>query len=100
MNGLPAIELRIRNPAEKPGGEIMFYFHQRKPDGTWEVKRQNMLPLLNVNANARTISFEVTHHKVHGGSELGPNAKFRVDLVGPQELRLFKIESGSEGAPV
>ncbi len=35
--------------------------------------------------------FEVRHHKSHDSPELGPNAKFRMDLTGANEAILYKL---------
>lgn len=96
MNGLPGIELRIQYPSGKPTGEIVFYFQERKPDGPWAVKSEYVTPLLNIKAEGKTMTFEVTHHKSHGSSELGPNVQFRVERISGQELRLFKVDPGTE----
>ena len=98
-NGLPAIQLRIHESAGQPAGDIVFYFQQRQPNGPWAVKSEHTTPLLKVNVEGETMTFEVTHHKSHGSSELGPNAKFRVDRISDRELRLFKVDSGSEPGP-
>jgi hypothetical protein len=90
INDLPAIELSINKLGGKTGGEIVFYFQQRGANGKWQVKGGTPQPLLNIQSTAKTLSFEVTHHKFHGSRELGPNVKFRVDYVSDQELRLFK----------
>jgi hypothetical protein len=95
-NGLPAIELRIQDSAGRPTGEIVFYFQERKSDGPWTVKSDHAVPMLNVKTEGKSMTFEVTHHKSHGSSELGPNVKFRVRWISAQELRLFKIDAGTE----
>jgi len=99
MNDLPAIELTIKDSAGKANGEIIFFFQQRGTDGKWAVKGGTPQPLLNVQAEAKTLSFEVTHHKSHGSSEFGPNVKFRVDFINDEELRLFKIEKDAVPGP-
>lgn len=40
-----------------------------------------------------TLTFEVQHHKCHGCAELGPNVTFRMELTGPNEARLWKLET-------
>jgi hypothetical protein len=99
VNDLPAIELKINDVGGKVGGEIIFFFQQRGTDGNWQVKGGTPQPILNVNASAKTLSFEVTHHKFHGSSEFGPNVKFRVDLRNEEELRLFKVEKDAAPSP-
>jgi hypothetical protein len=98
-NDLPGIELTIRDSVGKPEGEITFIFQQRGADGKWQAKGGTPQPLLNVQAGAKTLSFEVTHHKFHGSSEFGPNVKFRVELINDEELRLFKVEKDAAPGP-
>lgn len=95
-NGLPAIQLRIHDSGGKPDGDIVFYFQHREPNGPWAVKSEYPTPLLNVKAEVKTMTFEVRHHKSHGSSDFGPNVKFRLDRISEQELRLFKIDPGTE----
>lgn len=99
VNGLPAVELALTQLDGKVSGEITFPFHQRGADGKWEVKRRDSGPMLVSNLQGRTLTFEVTHHKCHGCSELGPNVKFRMNLTGPDEARLFMIESQPTDSP-
>jgi hypothetical protein len=98
-NGLPAIELRVQDSAGKPAGDIVFYFQERKSDGPWTVKSDHTVPMLNVKTEGKMMTFEVTHHKSHGSSELGPNVKFRVQWINGQELRLFKVDPATEPGP-
>ena len=49
--------------------------------------------LLVPHVDGKTLRFEVQHHKCHGCTELGPNVKFRMELVGPDDARLWKLEN-------
>jgi hypothetical protein len=49
--------------------------------------------LLGPHGEGETLTFEVQHHKCHTCSELGPNAKFRRELAGPNDALLWKLEN-------
>jgi hypothetical protein len=91
-NDQPAIELVVNETAGKIGGTMGFYFQRRGADGKWNVESKHAVPLLVPKVNDKTLEFEVTHHKSHGSTELGPNVKFRVQLTGADEARLFKLD--------
>jgi hypothetical protein len=100
VNNLPAIELTIEDNAGTPGGSIVFYFQRRTPEGKWRVEGgRNPILLLAVSVKGKSLSFEVLHHKRHGSPELGPNAKFRIELTGPGQAALFKTDEASDGGP-
>jgi len=40
----------------------------------------------------KVLTFEVEHDKCHGCTEVGPNAKFRMELITPNEARLWKLD--------
>ena len=94
MNDLPGIELKLDEAGGKINGVMTFYFQERSdPNGPWHVASENPVPLLAPHVEGKTLTFEVQHHKCHTCPELGPNVKFRVDLVGPNEARLWKLEN-------
>jgi hypothetical protein len=97
MNDQPAIELVINEPGGKIAGTMGFYFQRRGTDGKWKVESKHPVPLLVPKVQGKTLEFEVTHHKTHGGTELGPNVKFRVQLTGADEARLFKLDEPTRG---
>jgi hypothetical protein len=37
--------------------------------------------------DGNVLNFEVLHHKKHGGSELGPNRKYRLEAIGGDQAR-------------
>ncbi|MGA2039739.1 MAG: hypothetical protein ABSH42_10715 [Bryobacteraceae bacterium] len=98
LNDLPAIGLKIDDSGGKIGGTIVFYFQER-PDANsrWRVTAEYPVPLLMPRVEGKTLTFEVLHHKCHDCAELGPNAKFRVEVAGPDELRLWKLDDRQTG---
>ena len=100
LNDQPAIELTINEMDGKIGGTIVFYFQRRGDDGKWRVEGgRNPTPLLMPVVKGKSLTFEVIHHKHHGSTERGPNAKFRVDLTDHDSLALFKTDEVSDGGP-
>jgi hypothetical protein len=94
MNDLPGIELKMEVMGGKVSGTIVFYFQERSdPKGPWHVAGETPVPLLVPHVVGKTLTFEVQHHKCHDCSELGPNVKFRIELTGPNEARLWKLEN-------
>jgi hypothetical protein len=94
MNDLPAIELKIADSQAKVGGTIVFYFQERSnPSEPWHVSGGSPVTLLLPRVEGKILTFEVEHHKCHDCAELGPNVKFRVELTGPDEARLWKLEN-------
>jgi hypothetical protein len=89
-NGLPAVELTIRNSRGQISGTIGFYFQVRGQDGNWhpDGKPPFTVPLLSPRREGAVLTFETIHHKQHGSSELGPNNRYRVTFLGPREARL------------
>jgi hypothetical protein len=98
MNDLPGISLTIDSTGGKIGGVIVFYFQER-PDtnSPWRVTAEHAVPLLAPRVDGKTLTFEVQHHICHDCAELGPNAKFRVEVAGPYELRLWKLDDRETG---
>lgn len=97
MNGLPAIDLTLEESGGEIQGSVMFYLHIRGDDGQWRVKGKHSLPLLVPKVKGGSLEFEVIHHKRHGSSELGPNAKFRVELKSKDSAVLHKIDEPITG---
>jgi hypothetical protein len=89
MNGQPGVQITLASESGKLGGTIVFYFQRLGSDGKWQVEGENRpQPLINPQMNGKILNFEVLHHKKHGGSELGPNKKFRLEVTGAKEARL------------
>lgn len=87
-NGLPAVELTVRQDSGAVNGSIGFYFQTRGEDGKWRLGEKTTLPLLSPKIAGSILTFETIHHKTHGSPELGPNNRYRVEQVSPNELRL------------
>jgi pimeloyl-ACP methyl ester carboxylesterase len=93
MNDLPGIALKIEGTDGKVKGTAIFYFQERSSaDGAWHASAEHPAPLLVPRVEGKTLTFEVEHHKCHECAELGPNAKFRMELAGPDEARLWKLD--------
>jgi hypothetical protein len=73
---------------------MIFYFQERDdPNKPWHVASENPVPLLVPHVEAKALTFEVQHHKCHTCPELGPNVKFRMEIAGPDEALLWKLEN-------
>lgn len=98
-NGLPAVELIVRDGAPVTGS-IGFYFQTRGDDGKWRLGEKTTGPLLSPKIDGNILTFETIHHKKHGSPELGPNNRYRVEQVSPNELRLniLKDETPKPGS--
>src|SRR4029077_4359806 len=53
---------------------------------------EHPVALLVARVEGKTLTFEVEHHKCHECAELGPNVKFRMELAGSNEARLWKLD--------
>jgi hypothetical protein len=96
MNNLPGIDLKIEETGGKISGIATFYYQERSDaNAPWHVAGEHPVPLLTPNVEGNTLTFEVQHHKCHSCPELGPNVKFRMEVTGPNEARLWKL--GDEG---
>jgi hypothetical protein len=94
MNDLPAIDLKIKEAHGTISGVIIFYFQVRSDaNAPWHVKSENAELLLSPHVDRNTLTFEVQHHKCHTCAELGPNVKFRMEITGSDEARLWKLEN-------
>ena len=93
VNDLPGVEIRLEEAKGRLRGVVVFFFQRRGDDGKWHVEGDDTgVPMLVPRVKGKILSFEVLHHKSHGGTELGPNVKFRLELTGTDEARLRKIE--------
>jgi hypothetical protein len=98
-NDLPAVKLAIAEDAGKISGTIVFYFQTRGDDGKWRLGEQldSGVPILVPQMEGKLLTFEVRHHKRHGGTEYGPNKKFSVEITGANEARLREAGDPSAG---
>jgi hypothetical protein len=73
---------------------MIFYFQERDdPNKPWHVAFENPVPLLAPHVDGKTLTFEVQTHKCHTCAELGPNVKFRMEITGVNEARLWRFEN-------
>src|SRR5262249_1141974 len=99
-NGLPSVELTIRDNDGRLTGSIGFYFQKRGKDGKWHLGEKYTVPLLSPQNQRNVLTFETIHHKCDGCTELGPNNKYRVDFVGAKETRLRIVrDQATEDTP-
>src|SRR6266404_6011895 len=87
MNDQPALKLTIEDADGKLAGVMVFYFQRRGDDGKFHVVRSGDAagPIISPQVEGKILNFEVQHHKKHGGTELGPNIKYSVELTGANE---------------
>jgi hypothetical protein len=99
LNDLPGVELKIDGSGQKISGRIAFFFQKRGDDGKWRVEGDKTeLPMLAPKLDGKILSFEVIHYKTHGSKELGPNAKFRMELTGSDSAKLVKVEGEDQAS--
>ena len=97
INDLPGVELTIRDDRGRVSGSIGFYFQSRGNDGKWHLGEKMTVPLLSPKLEGNVLTFETIHHKKHGSPELGPNNKYRVEFVAPNEARIQIIKDQPQG---
>jgi hypothetical protein len=96
MNDQPALEIKLTTSGGKVDGTIVFYFQRLGIDGKWHVEgNARSQSLIEPQVEGNIVTFEVLHHKKHGGSELGANKKYRLEVTGADEAR-FR-EAGKPG---
>lgn len=100
MNELPGVDLTIDEISGKVSGSIAFYFQRRNADGNWHVESKDTQPLLAPQANGKVLTFEVLHHKSHGSAELGPNVKFRMEVIDSDHAVLRQVDGETDTASV
>ena len=94
LNDIPGVEIKIDESGQKLIGRIAFFFQRRGEDGKWRVEGDKTeFPMLAPKIEGTILSFETIHHKTHGSKELGPNAKFRMELTGSDLAKLVKVEA-------
>lgn len=97
MNGLPGMKLTIANAGETISGTVVFNMQKRNNvDAPWHVAGEYKAAILLPHVDNKTLTFEVQQHTCDGCRELGPNARFRMKLTGPDEARLWKLEDGND----
>jgi hypothetical protein len=103
QNDLPAVELTLKQDGERVSGTIGFYFQTRGEDGKWKLGPKSEGEVLDPKLDGNVLTFETPHYKKHGGTERGPNKRFRVTFVSAIEARLKMWEVGeaepNDGSP-
>jgi hypothetical protein len=99
MNDQPALKLTIEDADGKLAGTMVFYFQRRGEDGKFHVVPNGDAAgaIISPQVEGKILTFEVQHHKKHGGSELGPNIKYSVELTGANEARLRQVGDPKAG---
>ncbi|MDP8979720.1 MAG: hypothetical protein M3O35_03905 [Acidobacteriota bacterium] len=99
MHDQPALKLTIEDTAGKLTGTMVFYFQQRGEDGRFHVVPNGDAAgaIISPQVEGKILTFEVHHHKKHGGTELGPNIKYNVELTGANEARLRQAGDAKAG---
>jgi hypothetical protein len=93
LNDHPGIDLKIDEAGGKISGAVVFYVEERgDANSPLRVTAEDPVPLLAPRVEAKTLTFEVQPHTYQEGAESGPKVKFRVDVAGPNELRLWKLD--------
>ncbi len=90
LNDLPGVDLELYDSSGALQGKVVFYFQQRE-EGKWRVAGQNEVTMLAPRVSGKTLRFEVSRAKKAGGLERGSNAKYRMELTGPNEAALFTL---------
>ncbi|MGC1291265.1 MAG: hypothetical protein WA855_08285 [Candidatus Acidiferrales bacterium] len=100
MQNLPGLDLKIDETGGNISGTAVFYLLGRsKVSEPWHESGQKYsAPLLVTHVDGRILTFEVQRKKCEGCTELMPNAKFRMELTGPNEARLWNLTENSKGA--
>ena len=75
------LDLRIDEDGGKISGSALLYFQVGGP-----------LPLLVPHVEGKTLTFEIQHHKCTQCDELGPNARFLMELTEPNEASLWMMD--------
>lgn len=88
----PGVDLELAGDGT---GKITFYFIMLGDDGTKTVT-PHTTPLLEPKLAGNVLTFEVEHARQHGGSERGPNVRFRVEFTSEREARITRLD-GSAG---
>jgi hypothetical protein len=97
LNDHPGIDLKIDETGGKIGGTVVFYVEERgDADSALRVTAEYPVPLLSPRVEAKTLTFEV-QPQTYEGAEPGPNVKFRVEVAGPDELCLWKLDDPELG---
>jgi beta-lactamase regulating signal transducer with metallopeptidase domain len=100
MQNLPGVELKLDETGGKVTGTVAFYLLGRSKvnESLHESGKQYSAPLLVPHMDGKILTFEVQRKKCEGCTELTPNAKFRMELTGPNEARLWNLTENSKGA--
>jgi hypothetical protein len=99
MNDQPALKLTIEDTDGKLAGVMTFYFQRRGEDDKFHVVPNGDATgaIISPQADGKILTFEEQHHKKHGGTELGPNIKYSVELTGANEARLRQVGDPKDG---
>ena len=99
MQNLPGVAFRIDETDGNISGTAIFYLLGRsKANEPWhESGKEYSAPLLVPHMDGKILTFEVQRKKCEGCTEPMPNAKFRMELTGANEARLWNLTENSKG---
>jgi|HubBroStandDraft_4_1064222.scaffolds.fasta_scaffold343648_2 hypothetical protein len=90
LHDQPCIKLTVIDNGGKLSGSIIFYMLMLE-DGSWRVKGDAAVDLINPRLEGQTFVFEVPHAKKHGSTDPADQEikAFRLELTGKNEA-VFK----------
>jgi hypothetical protein len=92
-NGLPSITMKIRSDGAALIGEAVFYFQQRSDSSqSWHAVADTPFPIVSARLQGKVLRFEVPHQTCHGCSKYDPNTTFRMELIGTNQARLWRLD--------
>jgi len=99
LNGVPAIDLRIAWAEGRISGAIVLYLHERgDARSPWSMTAEYSVPLPVPRMTDETDWLAGAYRRCHSGAELVGNARFRVELAGPNGARLWRLGYQEIGA--
>ena len=100
LNDHPGLDLTIDEAGGKLGGSAVFYVQERgQADTPLRITAEDPVPVLMAHVDGTAFTFEV-QPPCHDCVEPAPNVKFRMELAGPNELRLWKLDDqGMDESP-
>ena len=102
MDGMPAIDLVLRDEGGALSGAAVFYLHVRKTvNDPYTSTRGLPEPLFNLSFDGKTLRFQISHRHAHPPATLSdPPVRFRLTLIGKDRAGLVnEAEPGDASGP-